>query len=136
MTTLTKTIAVATDRGIVIADPQNPGRAIISIVPDFSGALSNSTTGDLKEVFVPVANCSVRGEIPALYVGKSKRIRSCTAHPPSRCFCSEFIEVHDVQTWRLDQVIEGADIRLLHAPRVCSVLTWLRGMEGMMAQMV
>ncbi|KAI6011778.1 hypothetical protein EDC04DRAFT_2958410 [Pisolithus marmoratus] len=156
ITTLTKTIAVATDRGVVITDPQNPGGAIVSIVPDFSGAPSNSTTGDLKvrcEAARPLGlvPCDA-SELMVIYdtmgcyitkYGKPSRDSSFVRWemkansflhraPHVLLFCSEFIEVRDVQTGRLDQVIEGADIRLLHAPSVRSVfplVAWRGGRD-------
>ncbi|KAI6013474.1 hypothetical protein BKA83DRAFT_680034 [Pisolithus microcarpus] len=144
--TLTKTIAVATERGIAIADPQNTGKTVISIIPDFSGAPSNSTMGDLKAhceasrplglVPCDISELMVIYDTMGCYVTKHGRPSRDSSFvrweikadsflhraPHVLLFCSEFIEVRDVQSGRLDQVIEGADIRLLYAPNVRSAL--------------
>ncbi|KAI6155677.1 hypothetical protein BKA82DRAFT_991323 [Pisolithus tinctorius] len=156
ITTLTKTIAVATDRGIVIADPQNTGRTIISIVPDFSGAPSNSTTDDLKarcEAARPLglvpcdaSELMVIYDTMGCYItkhGQPSRNSSFVRWeikadsflhraPHVLLFCSEFIEVRNAQSGKLDQVIEGADIRLLYAPSMRSVsplVAWRGGKD-------
>ncbi|KAI6102089.1 hypothetical protein F5141DRAFT_1241795 [Pisolithus sp. B1] len=144
--TLTKTIAVATERGIAVADPQNTGKTVISIIPDFSGAPSNSTMGDLKvhcEAARPLglvpcdsSELMVIYDTMGCYVTKHGRPSRDSSFvrweikadsflhraPHVLLFCSEFIEVRDVQSGRLDQVIEGTDIRLLYTPNVRSAL--------------
>lgn len=137
---LTKSIAMCTDRGTVIADPQNTTKPIISIVPDFTGASSNPNMTDLK------AHCEnarplglIRydaSELMAIYDtmgcyitkhGKPSRDSNFIRWeikansflyrtPHVLLFSSEFIEVRDTRTGRLDQVIEGMDIRLLYTP--------------------
>ncbi|KAG1750776.1 hypothetical protein EDB19DRAFT_1676909 [Suillus lakei] len=110
---------------------------VVSVVPDFSGAASNTDMGDLKtrcEEAKPLGLIRAEsGEILVIYdtLGcyitkhgvpsrKSGFIRWETkatsfAHRGSHVllFSSDFIEIRSLSTGRLDQVIEGSDIRLL-----------------------
>ncbi|KAL4063545.1 hypothetical protein V8B97DRAFT_1991199 [Scleroderma yunnanense] len=137
---LIKSIAICTDRGTIIVDPQNTVRPVISIVPDFSGASSNPSMANLKshcENARPLGLIRYdASELMAIYDTMGCYI---TKHgQPSRdsnfirweikansflhrvphvlLFSSEFIEVRDTRTGRLDQVIEAVDIRLLYTP--------------------
>lgn len=134
---LAKTIAISTEKGIVIADPTDTVRQVVSVVPDFSGAASNTDMADLKtrcEDAKPLGLIRAEsGEILMVYdtLGcyitkhgvpsrKNGFIRWETkatsfAHRGSHVllFSSEFIEIRSLSTGRLDQVIEGNDIRLL-----------------------
>lgn len=137
VTPLAKTIAISTEKGIVIADPTNAAKQVVSVVPDFSGAACNTDMGDLKtrcEEAKPLGLIRAEsGEILVVYdtLGcyitkhgvpsrKSGFIRWETkatsfAHRGSHVllFSSDFIEIRSLSTGRLDQVIEGSDIRLL-----------------------
>ncbi|KAG1781631.1 hypothetical protein EV702DRAFT_1177351 [Suillus placidus] len=137
VTPLAKTVAITTEKGIVIADPTNTTRQMISVVPDFSGAACNTDMGDLKtrcEDAKPLGLIRAEsGEILVVYdtLGcyitkhgvpsrKNGFIRWETkatsfAHRGSHVllFSYEFIEIRSLSTGRLDQVIEGNDIRLL-----------------------
>lgn len=134
---LAKTIAISTEKGIVITDPTDTARQMISVVPDFAGATSDTDMADLKtrcEDAKPLGLIRTEsGEILVIYdtLGcyitkhgvpsrKSGFIRWETtatsfAHRGSHVllFSSEFIEIRSLSTGRLDQVIEGSDIRLL-----------------------
>lgn len=137
VTPLAKTIAISTEKGIVIADPTDTTRQTVSVVPDFSKATSNMDMADLKtrcEDAKPLGLIRTEsGEILVVYdtLGcyitkygvpsrKSGFIRWETkatsfAHRGSHVllFSSEFIEIRSLSTGRLDQVIEGSDVRLL-----------------------
>ncbi|KAG1747212.1 uncharacterized protein EDB91DRAFT_74648 [Suillus paluster] len=137
VTPLAKTIAISTEKGIVIADPTNTSKQMVSVVPDFSGATSNTDMANLKtrcEESKPLGLIRTEsGEILVVYdtLGcyitkhgvpsrKGGFIRWETkamsfAHRGSHVllFSSEFIEIRSLSTGRLDQVIEGNDIRLL-----------------------
>lgn len=137
VTPLAKTIAISTEKGIVIADPTDTARQMVSVVPDFSGATSNTDMADLKtrcEDAKPLGLIRAEsGEILVVYDTLGCYV---TKHGvPSRkngfirwetkatsfahrgfhvlLFSSEFIEIRSLSTGRLDQVIEGSDIRLL-----------------------
>ncbi|KAG0706814.1 hypothetical protein DFH29DRAFT_900165 [Suillus ampliporus] len=140
VTLLAKTIAINTEKGIVIADPTNTTQQTVAVAPDFSGATSNTEMASLKtrcEQAKPlglVRTESESGEILVIYdtLGcyitkhgipswNSGFIRWETkamsfAHRGSHVllFSSEFIEIRSVSTGRLDQVIEGNDIRPLN----------------------
>lgn len=137
VTPLAKTVAITTEKGIVIADPTDTIRQTISVVPDFSGATCNTDMADLKtrcEDAKPLGLIrSESSEILVVYDSlgcyitkhgvpsrKNGFIRWETkatsfAHRGSHVllFSSEFIEIRSLSTGRLDQVIEGSDIRLL-----------------------
>ncbi|OAX43158.1 hypothetical protein K503DRAFT_732249 [Rhizopogon vinicolor AM-OR11-026] len=136
VTPLAKTIAISTEKGIVIADPTNADRQMVSVVPNF-GTASSTEMAELKtrcEEAKPLGLIRTEsGEILVIYdtLGcyitkhgepsrKSGFIRWETkamsfAHRGSHVllFSSDFIEIRYLSTGRLDQVIEGSDIRLL-----------------------
>ncbi|KAF9223416.1 hypothetical protein BS17DRAFT_705412 [Gyrodon lividus] len=134
---MAKTIAICTDRGIVIANPTGAGKSVIAVVPDFGGASNSSNTAELKarcetakplglirrdatELMVVYDNmgCYItkHGQ-PArdsMFIRWEIKATSFVHRPPHvLLFSSEFIEIRDVQTGLLEQVIEGVDIRLL-----------------------
>ncbi|KAG1805037.1 uncharacterized protein HD556DRAFT_1328030 [Suillus plorans] len=135
---LAKMIAISTEKGIVIADPTDATRQIIQVVPDFSGATCDSTDmADLKtrcedakplglirtetrEILVvyDTLGCYITKQgVPHRKCGFILWETKATsfAHRGSHVmlFSSEFIEIRSISTGRLDQVIEGSDIRLL-----------------------
>ncbi|KAF7986494.1 hypothetical protein HWV62_31305 [Athelia sp. TMB] len=140
VTPLVKTIAVSTEKGIIIIDPTNVQKSVVTIVPDMSNAANNPPMADLK------ARCDnarplglVRCDADELLVIYDTMGCYITKHgvPSRNCgyirwevkvnafahrgenvllFSSEFIEVRNVKNGgRIVQVIEGKDIRLLHA---------------------
>ncbi|KIJ62800.1 hypothetical protein HYDPIDRAFT_29949 [Hydnomerulius pinastri MD-312] len=138
---LAKTVAISTERGIVIANPASATKQVIAVVPDFAGAPSSSNTGDLKarcETAKPLglirhdaSELMVIYDTMGCYITKHgqpardamfirweiKATSFVNRHPHVLLFSSEFIEIRDIQTGRLEQVIEGVDIRLLlHTP--------------------
>ncbi|KAH7884721.1 hypothetical protein F5I97DRAFT_1929559 [Phlebopus sp. FC_14] len=138
---LAKTIAISTDRGIVIADPTKPTGAVIAVVPDFARAPPSPNTADLKarcEAAKPLglirhdaSELLVIYDTMGCYITKHgqpardsnfirweiKATSYVDRHPHVLLFSPEFIEIRDIQTGRLEQVIEGTDIRLLlHTP--------------------
>ncbi|KAH7911069.1 hypothetical protein BJ138DRAFT_1113504 [Hygrophoropsis aurantiaca] len=144
VTPLAKTIAISTEKGIVVADPTNPNKSVVAVVPDFGDATSNGKMTDLKarcEAAKPLGliRCDAT-ELLVVYDSKWSRhicigcfitkhgspSRSCGfirweskatsfAHRGAHLllFSSDFIEIRNVSTGRLVQVIEGTDIRLL-----------------------
>ncbi|KIJ14322.1 hypothetical protein PAXINDRAFT_163479 [Paxillus involutus ATCC 200175] len=138
---LAKTIAICTERGIVIANPASPAKSAVVLVPDFAGASSSSNTADLKircetakplglirrdatelMVIYDTMGCYItkHGQ-PArdsMFIRWEIKATSFVHRPPHvLLFSSEFIEIRDVQTGLLEQVIEAVDIRLLlHTP--------------------
>ncbi|KAF9238478.1 hypothetical protein BU15DRAFT_88333 [Melanogaster broomeanus] len=153
---LAKTIAICTERGIVIADPASSTKAVISVVPDFSIPSQNSNAADLKlrcEAAKPLGlirrdatELMVVYDTMGCYITKhGQPARDCKfirweikatsfVHRPPHVllFSSEFIEIRDVQTGLLEQVIEGVDIRLvLHTPSSRGPLfVAMRGQKG------
>ncbi|KAG2157870.1 uncharacterized protein EDB93DRAFT_730686 [Suillus bovinus] len=134
---LAKTVAISTEKGVVIADPTNTTRQMIQVVPNFSAATSDTDMADLKtrcEDAKPLGLIRIEsGEILVVYdtlgcyitkYGVPSRKSgfilwetkaTSFAHRGSHVllFSSEFIEIRSISTGRLDQVIEGRDIRLL-----------------------
>ncbi|KAG9315323.1 hypothetical protein JVU11DRAFT_4464 [Chiua virens] len=133
---LAKTVAICTERGVVIANPNNV--SVVSVVPDFSGASHNSVTADLKdrcEAAKPLGlfRLEATSELMVIYdtmgcyitkYGQPTRNSSFIRweikatsfvhrSPNILLFSPEFIEIRDVQTGLLKQVIEATDIRLL-----------------------
>ncbi|KAF8547962.1 hypothetical protein OG21DRAFT_1423939 [Imleria badia] len=136
---LAKTLAICTERGVVIANPSSASTSVVTIVPDFgtSSASNNSATADLKvrcEAAKPLGlvrhdatELMVIYDTMGCYITKygqptrdSAFIRweikatSFVHRPPHvLLFSSEFVEIRDAQTGLLKQVIEAVDIRLL-----------------------
>ncbi|KAG8213014.1 hypothetical protein J3R82DRAFT_11404 [Butyriboletus roseoflavus] len=131
---LAKTIAICTERGIVIANPSSSSTSVIAVVPDFGSASHNSelkarceTAKALGLVRHDAAELMVIYDTMGCYITKygqptrdSAFIRweikatSFVHRPPNiLLFSSEFIEIRDTQTGLLKQVIEAVDIRLL-----------------------
>ncbi|KAJ8508807.1 hypothetical protein ONZ45_g8965 [Pleurotus djamor] len=140
VTVLTKTIGVCTKDGIVVADPMNVAKSAISVIPDFSKAdpNTNKPMADLKQrtdeakplgivrsdekellVVYDTLGCyiSKHGE-PLRKSGyvKWETQASSFAHrgPHILLFSASFIEIREIESARLVQVIEATDIRLLY----------------------
>ncbi|PFH52993.1 hypothetical protein AMATHDRAFT_45896 [Amanita thiersii Skay4041] len=135
---LTRTIGICTRDGIVIADPTNLVESVISLVPDFQKAGSDLIVSLLKGrvedakplglirlsadelmVVYDTLGCFItkRGELAR----SARHVKWETqAHTFARqnnhviLFSPQFIEIRDIETGRLVQVIEGVDIRLLY----------------------
>ncbi|KAJ7274437.1 hypothetical protein B0H12DRAFT_1208087 [Mycena haematopus] len=142
ITALVKTIAISTQDRIVILDPTNLTRSAITFVPDFSSTTTAATAAPMAalkkrlEGMKPLGllRCSAtellvvydsmgcyvsRHGIPSRNSGyirwecKATSFAARGAHV--LLFSSNFIEIRNVLTGLLVQVIEGHDIRLLHA---------------------
>ncbi|PPQ99136.1 hypothetical protein CVT24_009326 [Panaeolus cyanescens] len=135
---LMKTVGICTSSHIVVADPTNLASANVAVVPDLQGASTNEAIASLKaklEGKKPLGLFRVdQNELLVVYDGKL----SCTTHlvhanficyirweaKADACahrngqlllFSPEFIEVRNITTSRLVQVIEGKDIRLTYS---------------------
>ncbi|TFK40376.1 hypothetical protein BDQ12DRAFT_680852 [Crucibulum laeve] len=138
VTVLNKTVGICTHDGIVIADPTNLANSTVNLVPDLHQAVSNMPMAALKakiEGAKPLGLVKLVDELLVVYdalgcyiekYGTPKRnsgyIRwettatSYTHRGGNILLLSpEFIEVRNIITGRIVQVIEGQDIRLLHA---------------------
>ncbi|KAF4571140.1 hypothetical protein EYR36_008468 [Pleurotus pulmonarius] len=139
MTVLVKTIGVCTAEAIVIADPTNIAKSQIRLVPDFSDTIKNPPMADLKEhtsdakplglvrsndqellVIYDTLGCYIsKYGAPQRNSGyiKWETQAASYAHrgPHILLFSSSFIEVREIESARLVQVIEAHDIRLLYS---------------------
>ncbi|KAJ7104153.1 hypothetical protein B0H15DRAFT_11382 [Mycena belliarum] len=139
ITALLKTIAIATSDRIVILDPTNLTRSAITFVPDFTDASTSSSMSALKKrlegtkplglvrcsatellvVFDSMGCYVTRHGVPSRSSGYIRW--ECTALSYAArgahvlLFSSNFIEIRNVLTGLLVQVIEGQDIRFLHS---------------------
>ncbi|KAJ7227194.1 hypothetical protein GGX14DRAFT_418522 [Mycena pura] len=142
ITPLVKTIAVSTSDRIVILDPTNLTRSAITFVPDFEdknftaagsamidlkkrlegtkplGLLRCSST-ELLVVFETMGCYVTRHGIPTRSSGyirwECKAVAFASRGSHVLLFSPNFIEIRNVLTGLLVQVIEGQDIRLLHS---------------------
>jgi len=136
---LVKTIAVCTDKGILIVDPTNLAKSAVTIVPDWHDVGSNTPMADLKSlcdsakaiglvrcdakellVIYDVMGCYItKHGVPSRSSGYIRWETKATSY--AHCgvlvllFSPEFVEIRNVDTGRLVQVIEANDIRLLHS---------------------
>ncbi|KAJ7603752.1 hypothetical protein DFH06DRAFT_1256028 [Mycena polygramma] len=153
ITPLVKTIAIATQDRIVILDPTNLTRSAITFVPDFTDNTSSASSAamaalkkrlegmkplgllrcsptELLVVYDSVGCYVSRHGIPSRSGGyirwecKATSFAARGAHV--LLFSPNFIEIRNVLTGLLVQVIEGADIRLLYAADD-SILVAMRG---------
>ncbi|KAL9714072.1 hypothetical protein Ac2012v2_002380 [Leucoagaricus gongylophorus] len=136
---LTKNIAICTQDGIVICDPTNLTKSPVTIIPDFRDVMSNTPMSALKERLRdarPLGLARVDADELLLiydwigcYVTKrgipsrsSDYIRwetqaSGFAHRGNHILLvsSQFIEVRNINTGQIAQVIEDVDIRLMYS---------------------
>ncbi|KAF7316832.1 hypothetical protein HMN09_00416400 [Mycena chlorophos] len=139
ITPLSKTIAISTSDRIVILDPTNLTRSAITFVPDFQDSNHTPAMSALKKrlegskplgllrcsatellVVYETMGCYVtRHGVPTRNSGFVRWESKATSFAPRGThlllFSPNFIEVRDVHTGLLQQVIEGQDIRLLHS---------------------
>ncbi|KAI0784605.1 hypothetical protein C8Q75DRAFT_779589 [Abortiporus biennis] len=141
VTSLHRNIGVSTERGVHIIDPQNLALSTTNqmVVPNFTTADGNPPMQTLKQ---RCASAKPLGLIKmesgeeliviydelACYINKhglpirqsgylrweTKAISFAHRHPYIILFSSDFIELRDINTGKLLQVIEGTDIRLVH----------------------
>ncbi|KAF9445469.1 hypothetical protein P691DRAFT_734916, partial [Macrolepiota fuliginosa MF-IS2] len=135
---LTKKIAICTQDGIVIADPINFARSEVMVIPDLRDAVHNLSMSILKErisgakplglVRVDASELLVIYDLIGCYITKQGvPSRSCGCirwEAPASGFAhrgnhvllvsTQFIEVRNITTGRIAQVIEGTDIRLMY----------------------
>ncbi|EJD06594.1 uncharacterized protein FOMMEDRAFT_17102 [Fomitiporia mediterranea MF3/22] len=139
MTMLSKTIAVAGDKGITIVDPTNLSSSAMLVVPDFTNASSDSKVAGLKErcddskplglarvdrdenmvIYEDFACYIDRHGLPrrdaAIVRWEFKAVRFAERQSHILLFSTDFVEVRHKATGQLVQVIEGSDVRLLNA---------------------
>ncbi|KZS88061.1 hypothetical protein SISNIDRAFT_460111 [Sistotremastrum niveocremeum HHB9708] len=152
VTMLRKTIAIATEKGLSIVDPTHLANGQVTTVPDFSKSNGDRAVAHLKarcedgkvlgmlqsgdrELLViyddfgcyitkhgqPTRTAGlIRWETPAVAYAFRK--------PYVILFSPDFVEVRDVSTGRLVQVIEGRDFRLIESgPQSGPILIAMRG---------
>ncbi|KAJ3714271.1 hypothetical protein C8R42DRAFT_255481 [Lentinula raphanica] len=139
VTPLVKTIGICARGGILIVDPTNIANNRSTVVPDFSGASNNQPMANLKSRVDSAKPLGlIRSDASELLVIYETVGCYITKHgTPSRSsgyikweskidsfaqrgthvllFSTQFIEIRDILTGRIVQVIEGEDIRLLYA---------------------
>jgi len=154
VTPLVKTIAVSTEKGIVILDPTNFQKSVVTVVPDLSNASHIAAMADLKSrcdaarplglvrcdadellVIYDTLGCYItKHGVPSRSSGyiRWESKASQFAHRGSLVllFSVEFIEIRNVNTGRLVQAIEGKDLRLLHSGPTGGGDTILVAMRG------
>ncbi|EKM58279.1 uncharacterized protein PHACADRAFT_140069, partial [Phanerochaete carnosa HHB-10118-sp] len=134
---LHKTIGVCAERGIHVFDPTNASGANATVIPNFSDAnepmqllkqrsssakplgLVKVASNELLIVFDELGCYIDRHGVPCRssgYLRWETKATSC-AHRGEHVllFSPEFIEIRSLATGKLVQVIEGSDIRLVHA---------------------
>ncbi|KAJ6576436.1 hypothetical protein DFH09DRAFT_1276455 [Mycena vulgaris] len=153
ITALVKTIAIATQDRIVILDPTNLTRSAITFVPDFtqtSNAAASPAMSALKKrlegskplglvrcsatellvVFDSMGCYVTRHGVPSRSSGyirwECKAVSFAARGAHVLLFSPNFIEIRNVLTGLLVQVIEAQDIRLLHSSDN-SILVAMRG---------
>ncbi|TFY66575.1 hypothetical protein EVG20_g4514 [Dentipellis fragilis] len=136
---LAKTLGVTTEKGIVITNPTNLSSAATTIVPDFGESSTNIAMANLKARCDPAKVLGLMRvdnyELLVVYDelgcyidrhGKPRRLSGYVRweNKATACvrrgahvllFSPEFIEVRNITTGNLVQVIDGADISLLHS---------------------
>ncbi|KAJ7707684.1 hypothetical protein B0H17DRAFT_1000886 [Mycena rosella] len=152
ITALVKTIAIATSDRIVILDPTNLTRSAITFVPDFTDA-SNATSSamaalkkrlegakplglvrcsatELLVIFDSMGCYVTRHGTPSRSSGYMRWECKATAFAARGAhvllFSPNFVEIRNVLTGLLVQVVEGQDIRLLHSSDE-AILVVMRG---------
>ncbi|KAG6842316.1 hypothetical protein C0991_010604 [Blastosporella zonata] len=152
---LTKTVGICSEKGIIIVDPMKPTSAKFLVVPDLSEASTSPGIHGLKvrlegtkpmglvplpgghssEILVvfDLVGCYVtRQGKPCRSAGFIKWETPATsfAHRGNHLFLfsPQFIEIRNITTGVIVQVIEGKSIRLLHAGRGSEeILVAMRG---------
>jgi len=138
ITALGKTIGICTQDGIVIMDPTNISRSSVTLVPNLYDAVYSLPMSNLKErineakplglVRVDAHELLVIYDLIGCYITKSGvPSRSCRyirwetqangyAHRGNHILLvsSQFIEIRNITTGRIAQVIEGVDTRLMY----------------------
>jgi len=154
VTPLVKTIAVSTEKGIIILDPTSIQKSIVTVVPELKDAHTNPSMADLKSrcdaarplgllrcdptellVIYDTMGCYITKYGPPSrssgYIRWETKV-TAFAHRGNHVllFSPEFIEIRNVNTGRLVQVIEGTDLRLLYSQHEDSNNTILVAMKG------
>ncbi|KIK63091.1 hypothetical protein GYMLUDRAFT_163599 [Collybiopsis luxurians FD-317 M1] len=139
VTALVKTIGICARGGILIVDPTNVAKCRVTVVPDFTDANNNQPMANLKSRVDSARPLGlIRSDASELLVIYDTIGCYITKHgAPSRSsgyikweskidafaqrgthvllFSSQFIEIRDILTGRIVQVIEGQDIRMMYA---------------------
>ncbi|KAF9532496.1 hypothetical protein CPB83DRAFT_903530 [Crepidotus variabilis] len=135
---LQKSIGICTKEGIVTANPTNLASSSVNIVPDFGDSNNNPPMAALKAnvgsqrslgfvrvdpnellVIYEELGCYINKHgIPTRKSGFVKWDAKATSYANRNghvlLFSSDFIEIRNITTGRIVQVIEGTDIRLLY----------------------
>lgn len=154
VTTLTRTIGICTDKGIIITDPTNFTRGSFTVVPDFTNpsdplpmshlkarcesakplGLVRCENSELLLIYDELGCYITRHGRPSHSYGYIRWETKATSYAAvdSRIllFSSNFIEIRAVASGKLLQVIEGQDIRLLYTGFAPNDKTVLVGMKG------
>ncbi|KAF5359183.1 hypothetical protein D9756_003436 [Leucocoprinus leucothites] len=136
---LTKNIAICTQDGIVIADPTNLAQSAATLVPNFQDAGSSPSLSMLKDrlkdarplglaridanelllIYDSVGCYITKRGIPSRSNGyiRWETQASGFAHRGNHILLisSQFIEIRNINTGRIAQVIEDVDMRLMHS---------------------
>lgn len=141
ITPLVRTIAICGERGILVADPTNLTKTVMATVPDFRMSSNNLPMSMLKsrcDNAKPLGIARCDGEELLVVYDEMGCFVDKHGSPTRKCgyarweikadsfvhrgrflilFTADFIEVRDVNSARLVQVLEGEDIRLLEPVR-------------------
>ncbi|CAA7267017.1 unnamed protein product [Cyclocybe aegerita] len=136
---LAKTIGICTSGGIVTADPTNLAKSSVAVVPDLSEASNNEPMENLKShleghkplgfvrvdpnellVVYDELGCYINKHgVPTRRSGyikwETKAFSYAHRNGHVLLISPEFIEVRNITTGRIVQVIEGQEIRLLYS---------------------
>jgi hypothetical protein len=132
-------VGISTEKGIIIVDPTNVANSQVTIVPDLKEVYTNQAMSALKSrledakslglvrvcptellVVYDVLGCFITNHgIPSRSSGYIKWETKATSFAQRGghvlLFSEQFIEIRNIATGVIVQVIEGTDIRLLHA---------------------
>jgi len=136
---LSKTVGICTSAGIITADPSNFAKSAITVVPDLQDAGQNPLMAkfkshlegvrplgfvrvDLNEILVIYDDLGYyinKHGVPTRQCGYIKWETKITTYASRNShvllISPEFIEVRNITSGRIVQVIEGRDIRLLYS---------------------
>ncbi|KAF9471223.1 hypothetical protein BDN70DRAFT_820276 [Pholiota conissans] len=136
---LSKTVGVCTTTGIITLDPTNVVQSAVTIVPELRGASEDENMANLKSrteglkplgfvranpaellvIYDEIGFYIDKHGVPARRCGyikwEVKAVSYAYRNGQILLISPEFIEVRNITTSRLVQVIEGRDIRLLYS---------------------
>ncbi|KAF9468071.1 hypothetical protein BDZ94DRAFT_1209777 [Collybia nuda] len=139
ITPLSKTVGVCTRDGVVIIDPTNLSNSAVTIVPNLEDATSSLAMSTLKSRLEDAKPLGLARVTPSellvvydalgCYITKhgvpsrssqyikweTKAISFAQRGQHIMLFSPQFIEIRNIATGRIVQVIEGSDLRLLYS---------------------